>query len=162
MPNKEKLALSALSKGGIVPNWAKWTLSGQSWHYPRVELDQIWQSGHYLGKVGTTQGWFWVPLGQSGHYLGYLGVQGTLSGRTGGTIWGPLGLKCVLGRPLVALGRPLGDPWTPSGRPWASFGRPWASCGAPWVPCGGPWAPCGAKVGPEVAKVAKVCNRRRI
>ena len=76
----------ALSKGGIGPNWAKWTLSGQSWHYPRVVLGPIWakwtlsgqswhyptvelghigQSGHYLGQVGTIQGWIGAKSGQS-------------------------------------------------------------------------------------------------
>ena len=46
--------------------WAKWTLSGQSWHYPTVELGKIGQSGHYLGQVGTIQGWIWAKFGKVG------------------------------------------------------------------------------------------------
>ena len=30
----------ALSHCGIGPNWAKWALSGPSWHYPRVDRGQ--------------------------------------------------------------------------------------------------------------------------
>ena len=79
----------ALSKGGIGPNWAKWTLSGQGWHYPRavlgsievkwplsgqswhyptVELGQIGQSGHCLGQGGTIPGWIGAKSGPSWHY----------------------------------------------------------------------------------------------
>ena len=34
----------------------------------------IWQSGHYLGEVGTIQEWILDQRWQSGHYLGQVGT----------------------------------------------------------------------------------------
>ena len=45
----------SLSEGGIGPNLVNLALSGLSYHYPRVQLDQIGLSWHYRrGDLGQS------------------------------------------------------------------------------------------------------------